>query len=61
MIQTIFHSLLEIHRDPVFTYNAVKSGIGFVRYWIQRISAAYIPIIGKATVHIMKVKFQEET
>ena len=60
-IQIIFRSLLEIHRDTIFTYKTMKFGTGFSSYCIQPTNTVYIPVIGKATMHIMKVKFQEET
>lgn len=60
-IQIIFRSLLEIHRDITFTYKTMKFGTGFSRCCVQPMNRVYIPVIGKATMHIIKVKFQEET
>lgn len=58
---TISHSLWEMPGDAIFSSNTMKLGIAFSRYCIQLISIMYISIIGKATMHIMKVNFQEDT
>lgn len=54
-------SLWEMHGDTIFSSNTMKFGIAFSRYYIQLISIMYISVIGKALMHIMKVKFQEDT
>lgn len=56
--QTIVRSLF---RDTIFTDNTMKFGTESSRYCIQLISTVHTPIMGKTTIHIMKVKFQEET